>query len=398
MYTLNSAQAQQLADQFGTPLYVFDLQELYARVNLLRQAYPERVELCYAMKANPFLVPSLEGTAGCFEVCSPGEDHICDAQGIDPRGIVVSGVYKEDAFIRNLIAQRTPVRAYTVESCAQYDLLVSAAEAEGVRIPLLFRVTSDCQFGIDASEVKRLLVQSLTNPLLDIRGIQYFSGTQKKSLKKVRREFAFLDSFLQELAADLDYVPREVEYGPGVPMDYFEPDGAVVDAEQQEYLQGFAELLDQMEYQGPLVFEIGRGIASTCGTYITKIVDAKCNGGQNYAIVDGGMNHLVYYGNSLALHQPVCTIVPERDHTDAPLWCVCGALCSTNDILCKQLPLADGKIGDLLVFHRAGAYCMTEGISLFLSRDLPSVVLLDSQGTPRLLRNQVSTFPLNMEG
>ena len=45
MYTLNSAQAQQLANQFGTPLYVFDLQELYARVNLLRQAYPERVEL-----------------------------------------------------------------------------------------------------------------------------------------------------------------------------------------------------------------------------------------------------------------------------------------------------------------------------------------------------------------
>ena len=75
-------------------------------------------------------------------------------------------------------------------------------------------------------------------------------------------------------------------------------------------------------------------------------------------------------------------------------WTVFGSLCTVNDILVKRIPLAGLAIGDVLVFERAGAYCVTEGMSLFLSRDLPAVVL-HSKGMLRLARKNTPTDGLN---
>ena len=74
---------------------------------------------------------------------------------------------------------------------------------------------------------------------------------------------------------------------------------------------------------------------------------------------------------------------------------MCGSLCSVNDILAKQLPFPGLEIGDVLAFENTGAYCMTEGISLFLSRELPRVCLVGADGQTRLVRDALPTYPLN---
>ena len=78
------------------------------------------------------------------------------------------------------------------------------------------------------------------------------------------------------------------------------------------------------------------------------------------------------------------------------IWNICGSLCSANDILVKQLPIKGLSVGDIMVFQNTGAYCMTEGISLFLSRELPTVLIIGANGTASESRKQYETYKLNM--
>ena len=75
-------------------------------------------------------------------------------------------------------------------------------------------------------------------------------------------------------------------------------------------------------------------------------------------------------------------------------WTLCGSLCTTNDVLVRSISLTGLQPGDLLVFENAGAYSVTEGLGLFLSRDLPQIVLWQN-GAPQLVRALTPTHPLN---
>ena len=108
------------------------------------------------------------------------------------------------------------------------------------------------------------------------------------------------------------------------------------------------------------------------------------------------MHQLVYYGHAMSMQQPACHVLPEREGaTEQERWNIYGSLCTTNDVLAKQMPLPGLQVGDVLVFERAGAYCMTEGLSLFLSRDLPRVFVRDTQGMLRQVRDRIETYTLN---
>lgn len=382
-----------LARQFGTPLYVFDARVLEARLERLQSALPANVELCYAVKANTFVIPLLADKAARLEACSTGEARICLACGARPESLVVSGVNKDAAFMDELIGSGVPVGRYTVESRLQFDTLLACARRHDVRIPLLLRLTSSNQFGLDADDLVAIVAEHADDPHLDIWGVQYFSGTQKTSTKRLARELRQVRKIQERLAQECGFTCRELEFGPGFPVQYFEEDAFDEDA----FLAEFASQLEDLAFPGPIALELGRSIAASCGTFLTSVVDAKVNGGQRYAIVDGGMNHLVYFGQSLAMRDPKCALLEHEGRAARPAepWNVCGSLCSVNDILAKQLPFPGLEVGDVLAFANTGAYCMTEGISLFLSRDLPRVCLVGPDGTPRLVRDGLATYPLN---
>lgn len=378
-----------LTERFPTPFYLFDGEELERRVAHLRAVLPPDTGLCYAVKANPFLARELGGLVERLEICSPGEYAICRQLGLDPSQYVISGVYKDPQWMEEL-ASREDVEQMicTVESMAQYQLLCRVAQKQDRHLKLLLRLTSGSQFGLERQEIQEILAH--LDPRMEVRGIQYFSGTQKTSVKRLARELRMLEEFLASLQDQYGPIP-ELELGPGFPVSYFADD-----AEQdEEVLVQAAQQLAQLSFAGTLTLELGRSIAASCGTYVTRVVDRKTNQGQNYAIVDGGIHQLVYFGQSMAMRRPQVALLPPRSGDDVENWNICGALCTVNDILVKQLPLSRLEIGDVLAFGRAGAYCMTEGISLFLSRDLPSVLLRRSDGQVLCLRRPVETCTWN---
>lgn len=379
---------QEAAKQYGTPLYCFDNEALTKRIQFLRSSLPDHVQLCYAAKANTFILPMLESMIDHYEICSPGEFQICKALNIPNRKIVLSGVYKNPDDLEHLYYSSEDIPMLTIESMEQFRNIHTLSKQTNKKAQILLRLTSGNQFGLDWEEVKQLVYKKDLYPLLEFAGIQFFSGTQKFSQKKILREMNYLEEVLEKLS-ELNYKPSILEYGPGFPVDYFN----AMSYEEKEHFAFFSDQL--LRFQDvTIVLELGRSIAAHCGSYITQIVDKKTNKGQNYIIVDGGIHHLVYYGQGMAMKLPPYTFLSSQSSMEKGPWNVCGALCTVNDILMKQVILPEPELGDYFVFHNVGAYCPTEGMSLFLTRDLPAICALNKENMT-LLRHHTSVVALN---
>ena len=379
----------QILSEEKTPMYVFDLSALEERIKYLRAHLPEKVEICYAIKANTFILEKVSSFVERLEICSPGEYRICNSLRLQPQQFVISGVNKEEAFISALVFGKRPIGLYTAESVTQFKMLFNAAAKCEKRIDILLRLTSGNQFGMNEDEVRDIIKQYRNAPFINIKGLQYFSGTQKTSLKKLSREIEYVDAFLENIKSELGFAFEELEFGPGLPVSYFQKE----EYDEPALLKEFSELLNTMRFKGQIILELGRSIAASCGTYFTQVVDTKCNHGENYAIVDGGIHQLVYYGQFMAMKHPEMYLLSDRNGEQKE-WNICGSLCTINDILVKKVFLPNLKNGDILAFCNAGAYSMTEGVSLFLSRDLPKIALFDGSDF-KIVRNSFDTYVLN---
>ncbi len=378
-------------ENIGTPFYVFDIDVLKNRINYLKSMMPENVHLCFAMKANPFVVKEIENTIEKYEICSYGEWNIANELGVAHDKMVISGVYKDEDSMENIINLYKHGEIITIESLNQIKLVNKIAKDKRLVIDVILRLTSGNQFGMSEEEIISILENRSKYDSLNIMGIQYFSGTQKKLSRRIIKELEYVDEFVQKLKNELGFVTEELEFGPGFPVMYFE---AETDFDENTYLMEIADKIKNLKYQGHITMELGRSISASCGSYYTKVVDKKTNKEGNFAVLDGGMNHIVYYGQMMAMKKPMLDIIPKRNGNEES-WNLVGALCTINDLIVKGLPVSSLELGDVFVFKNTGAYAMTEGISLFLSRDLPKVVFV-KDGKIEIVRNNFHTYKLNM--
>jgi diaminopimelate decarboxylase len=142
---------------------------------------------------------------------------------------------------------------------------------------------------------------------------------------------------------------------------------------------------------------MGRFFAASCGVYLTTAEDIKVTGGKHFVIVDGGIHQVNYDGLLLAPASPPITVLTNAGAPDTA-WTVFGSLCSRGDILAREVLLPKLVLGDVLCFHQAGAYAMTEGMALFLSRDIPAVAIVSDIGGARLVRGHLTTHEFNTPG
>ena len=373
--------------EIGTPAYVFSEPEFASRIAHVKEVLGDRVRPVYAMKANPFLTECVKALDLSVEICSPGELRIAEKAGLPASGMVLSGVNKEEPVFRNAVQKYGEEPLYTAESPQQIALLEKLGEEAGLRLPVILRVTSGNQFGMDEKEVEKAVAQRASLPGIRIRGIQYFSGTQKR-LAQTLKEIARMDDFLAALKEQYDYEAELFEFGPGLFVTYFEGEDGQT---EEEGLRAVAKALSIMRFSGEIAAEMGRFLAAPCGYYITAIADCKKNRDTLYCILDGGIHQINYYGQMMAMKVPHLLV---RDGSRDTKVMLCGSLCTTADILVRETCLPEPRIGDKIVFTRCGAYAVTEGISLFLTRDLPAVYTYDGEHF-RLRRKNTCTEDLN---
>ncbi len=373
--------------KYGTPTYVFDIEKLHKRIEYLKEKFGKDIDLVYAVKANTFIAKELENNISKYEICSPGEFDICNKLGINREKMVISGVYKDKETIERMIISYDDINRFTIESLEQFKLLEKTAKKYKKKINVLIRLTSGNQFGINEEDFKYIL-ENYSKDTINIKGIEYFSGTQKHSIKRINKEIDYLINLISETEKEYKITFEELEYGPGLPIYYFIDD----DFDEDSFLNQVKEALDKIKNKKVLL-EIGRSIAASCGYYLTKVVDLKSNKNGNFAILDGGIHHLVYYGGNMAMRVPHFELI-SSEKSEKMVYNLYGSLCTINDVLVKNIELNKLNIGDIFVFKNTGAYSVTEGISLFLSRDLPKVVIIN-KNKMELVRDTVNTSSIN---
>jgi diaminopimelate decarboxylase len=189
---------------------------------------------------------------------------------------------------------------------------------------------------------------------------------------------------------------KNLEYGTGFGVPYFEGQEETVTAEAE--LVEFKKLLQEMEWSGNISLEMGRALAYNCGCYLTEIRDLKCSDGKNYAIVDGGIHQLHYDGQLRGMYVPKMHVIHRADVDltgENKTYSIHGSLCTTNDVLVGNYESEELHKGDIVVFENVGAYSVYEGMSLFLSHELPAIVLYSEQSGLKLVRSMQETYHFN---
>lgn len=381
-----------VARKWGTPTFVFDEDALAARMCEIKALAGESVRLCYSIKANPFLIPAMLALTEVLEVCSPGELSVCEALHVPPERILLSGVNKTAQDVAH--AMDAGVRHFTAESPLHVRLLNEAAGARGLVVPVLLRLTAGTQFGMDEQDLREIIARRAEYPALDFTGLHYFAGTQRKKLSEQRAELDMLAALMDSLKAETGFETRELEYGPGLYFPYFAHEDA---SDTLAPMRELAPALRKTAERVRLTVEMGRFFVSECGAYLTRVMDTKVNRGYAYAIVDGGIHHVNYIGGSMGMRVPRIDRLPAQASEGAPAprdWSLCGSLCTTADVLVRRIAFDRLEPGDVLAFRSIGAYSVTEGPNLFLSRDMPRVLLADAHGE-RLARDFFPSHTLN---
>ena len=388
-----------IISSYSTPSYVFDIGELTEWIRKIRSILSDDITLCYAMKANPFLTKTMSELTDRLEVCSPGEYEICIRNNIDPEKIVVSGVNKTEESMKRIMTYSKGAGIYTIESPLQYEILKSVSISHTIRLQVLLRLSNGNQFGMDEALLIELLNKIQTDNIMDIKGIHFYGGTQKNS-RKMKHELEILKGLGARINKEYNLNNMELEYGPGLYVNYFTDND---DGEKTEQLKELSDLLTEMSAYSHITIELGRFLTAYCGYYITRVMDKKKTKDINYLIVDGGIHQISYYGQMLGMKKPYIEHFTngsdktsnDRQNTDKSEYTICGSLCTANDVLVKQYELSDVNIGDILIFERCGAYSVTEAMALFLSRELPQILLITPDDQICILRESMETYLLN---
>jgi diaminopimelate decarboxylase len=352
----------QLAQQYGTPLYV------YSRATLERhwKAFDQSVEnhphlVCYAVKANSNLgvLNVLARLGSGFDIVSGGELERVIAAGGDPRKVVFSGVGKTEAEMRR--ALELNIKCFNVESEPELERLNKVAGELGVKAPISLRINPDVdaqthpyistglrdnKFGIafDRAPAVYQFAQSLEN--LNVQGIDCHIGSQLTALAPfidaTDRLLALIDS-LKEQGITI----RHLDVGGGLGVVYRNE----LPPQPSEYAKALLGRLENHQ-DLELIFEPGRAIAANAGVLLTKVEFLKHTEHKNFAIIDAAMNDLM----RPALYQAWQDIVPVKPRSgEAVTYDLVGPICETGDFLGKDRSLVLAE-NDLLAVRSAGAY------------------------------------------
>ena len=371
-----------LAEQHGTPLYVYSRAALEQHFNAYRDALGDWPHLvCYAVKANSNLavLNVLAQQGAGFDIVSQGELERVLAAGGDASKVVFSGVGKQAAEMAR--ALEVGVYCFNVESEAELERLSGVATQLGKVAHVSLRVNPDVdakthpyistglkenKFGIDINEAPRVYAKAASLPGLDVKGVDCHIGSQLTEIRP------FLDALDRVLAlvdglAEQGITIEHLDLGGGLGVKYRDEAPATAG----EYIAAVKERLGERRFK--LIFEPGRSVAANAGVFLTRVEYLKLNDHKNFAIIDGAMNDLI----RPALYSAWQDIKPLKETSDAPLrsYDLVGPVCETGDFLGKdrELPLA---AGDRVAVMSAGAYGFVMA-SNYNTRGRPAEVMVD---------------------
>lgn len=374
-----------IADEVGTPTYVYSTATLTRHLGVVQQAFASRPTLvCYSVKAssNLAILKLLARHGAGFDIVSGGELERVQRVGGDVRKVVFAGVGKTEAEM--VAAVRAGILLFNVESAEELEALDRVGRRLGVQAPFALRVNPDVdakthryiatglktsKFGVPVEEAVALYGKAARMKGLLARGLDCHIGSQLTDTRPVRQAMARVGEVFKALRAKgLPLSHLDVGGGLGVTYTTETPPGVA------DYAKAVLEPLAGLD--ATLVLEPGRVLVANAGVLLTRVLYRKKTPAKHFVIVDAGMNDLLRPALYEAHHElkPVAPRKGKKATVD-----VVGPVCESSDVLGHERALPPLQQGDLLAVMTAGAYGMSMSSS-YNSRPRPAEVLVDGEG------------------
>ena len=381
LFAFDDATCRQLAEAHGTPCFAYSAAAAAEQFRSLRAALPPRVRLAYAVKANPHpdLLARFASLGASFDCASIGELERVEALQLPPGRTFFAGPGKREAELAKALAMGVRVQAEGFEDLARIDALVDREIAVNLRVHPSFDIeeghriiggSGPSAFGVDEEVVPSLLKRATTLKHVRIRGLHVFAASNQRDASKLLAIHGAVLSLAKRLYETHGLTFEQIDLGGGLGVPYA-PDEAPLDLTVLG--QGLTKLLAQHAwFTGELILEPGRFLAGPCGVYLTRVVRIKESRGTHFAILEGGINHLL---RPLLTGQPFPVKAVGKDR-GACLYTLAGPLCTSLDRL-GEVSLPELEPGDRLAFGTTGAYGLSEGMTHFLSHPVPPEIWVD---------------------
>ena len=390
---------KQLAEEFGTPLYIYSRATLERHWHAFDSALGEHPHLiCYAVKANSNIgILNVMAKLGSgFDIVSQGELERVLAAGGEASKVVFSGVAKSRAEIMR--ALEVGIRCFNVESVAELHHINQIAGEMGKVAPISLRVNPDVdahthpyistglkenKFGVSVDEAREVYKLAATLPHVKITGMDCHIGSQLTELQPFLDATDRLIRLIEQLKED-GITLKHLDLGGGLGVTYTDE----TPPHPSDYATALLNKLKDYE-DLEIILEPGRAIAANAGILVAKVQYLKSNESRNFAITDTGMNDMI----RPALYEAYMNII-EIDRTlerEKAIYDVVGPVCETSDFLGKQRKLAIAE-GDYIAQRSAGAYGASMS-SNYNSRPRTAEVLVD-RDKAHLIRRRESLSEL----
>jgi diaminopimelate decarboxylase len=390
---IEGVKAEELAEEFGTPLYVYSRKALEYWFSEFDEAFKELPHItCFAVKScsNVHILKILKELGAGADTVSAGEIFRALNAGIDPKKIVFAGVGKRPDEIE--YALEKGILMFNVESESELYTIKKVAEKLGKVAPIAFRVNpevnpkthpyistglKESKFGIAYEEAIDLYKKAKKLKWVKPIGIHFHIGSQITDTSAFKEAAVKVAKIVKELSS----VGIEVEFfdaGGGLGINY-NPEEPPIPA--KELAKQIVPVVKELGCK--LILEPGRRISGNAGVLLTRIIYKKERENKFFYIVDAGMNDLARPSLYGAYHHIAPATLNDSPTKKAD---VVGPICETGDILAKDRELPLLKEGELLAVLSAGAYGFTMA-SNYNSRPRPAEVLVEN-GRARLIRQR----------
>jgi diaminopimelate decarboxylase len=394
-----------LADEYGTPLYVYSAAQIRYRFGLFQEAFAGRpFTVCFAVKANSALavLRMLAGLGAGFDIVSGGElERVRRASGQKYKAalkrVVFSGVGKQVWEID--AALMAGILMFNVESEAELVLLASRAEILGIRARFALRVNPDVfadthpyistglrehKFGIDIGLARAIYRKAARFKWLDPVGVSVHIGSQIRAVEPFAAALARVVALVGDLRKDGHDI-RYVDAGGGLGIDYSDsPAEPKFDPARKvgEYAAALKKVSARLDAH--LLLEPGRFLVAQAGALLTRVLVVKKNGSKTFVITDAAMNDLI----RPALYQAHHEILPVmKAKVKGAVVDVVGPVCESGDFFARDRVMPKVKAGDLVALLDAGAYGMSQ-TSNYNTRVRPAEVLVDGAEAKLIRRRE----------
>lgn len=393
----------ELAEAYGTPLYVYDGEQLRGQFRGLREALHPAVDMFFSLKANPNLsvCAVLRAEGACAEVSSMTELITALRAGVPPRDIIFLGPGKSRAELAACVRER--ISAIVCESFGELALIDEIAREHGTVAPVALRVNpafavkgggltmggKPRQFGIDEQQLFDQPDLARRHPHVRLTGVHAYLGTRILSPDVIAENTARILELAGKLAVALDFTLEMVDVGGGLGVAYFDGETDLDPRRVAELVNPHVAAFRQAHPQTRLLLELGRYLTAPAGTYVVRVNYVKESMGERFAVTDGGTNHhmaAVGIGSFVKRNYPIALLNRAGGEPVGP-WQVTGPLCTPNDTIGKNVPLPAVRPGDLIGVLRSGAYGPSASPGHFLSHGYPAEVLVHD-GRPLLARRR----------